>query len=60
MKRLNLGTLMSFFEYIHPVNNYYAIANICDIFKSIETITERLQQHRIYRIIEIFSNFGVN
>ena len=44
---------------VHPVNNYYANANICDISKSIETMTMRLQQHRIYRILGIFSNFGV-
>ena len=46
--------------YLHPVNNYYANTNICDISKSIETMTMRLQQHRIYRILRIFSNFGVN
>ena len=45
---------------LHPVNNYYASANICNTSKSIETMTMRLQQHRIFRILGIFSNFGVN
>ena len=45
---------------VHPVNNYCANANIFDISKSIETMTMRLQQHIIYRILGIFSHFGVN
>ena len=47
-------------SYIHPVNNYYANVNICDISKSIETVTMKLQQHKLYRLFDIFSNFEVN
>ena len=39
---------------LHPVNNYYANANICDISKSIETVTMKLQQHKLY-VFFIFS-----
>ena len=47
-------------HFIHPVNDYYANANICDISKSIETVTMKLQQHKLYRFFDICSNFEVN
>ena len=44
---------------LYPVNNYYGNANICDISKSIETATMKLQQHKLYRFFYICSNFEV-